>query len=202
MAKTVRTGREQIIEHTPAIDPNAAGANNQRIIRAEEVKTIAKRRLKLATSLKKGYITLYNQCSQEVKDKLKATDNWASIQRDQLLHELINKIERICVGFDNHKQEVFNLVQALKMLFLYSQSNKETAKHYGRKFRALWETVEAFGGSPGIHEGMINALLKDNNRVAKVGSPTTSKNKKRDGVREGGTAHQRSRQDEIWQAKR
>ncbi len=38
------------------------------------------------------------------------------------LHEFIHKIERICVGFDDHKQEVLNLVQALKMLFLYTQN--------------------------------------------------------------------------------
>ena len=144
VAKTVRTGREQIIKLPPAINSNAAGADNQRIIRAEEVKTIAKRRLMLAESLKKGYTTLYNQCSQEVKDKLEAMDDWASIQRDQLLHELINKIERICVEFDDHKQEVFNLMQVLKMLFLYSQSNKETVKQYRQNFRALWEMVEVF----------------------------------------------------------
>ena len=92
---------------------------------------IAKQRLKLVESLKKGYATVYDQCSQEVNDKLEGTDDWESTQRDQSLHELINKIERICVGFDDHKQEVFNLVQALKMLFLYSQSNKETVEQYG-----------------------------------------------------------------------
>ena len=178
VAKMVRMGREQIIKLPPAIDPNAADANNQRIIRAKEVKKIAKRRLKLAESLKKGYPTLYDQCLQEVKDKLEVTDDWASIQRDQPLHELINKIEWICVGFDDHKQEVFNLVQALKTLFLYSQSNKETVEQYKQNFRVLWEMVEAFGGSPGIHEGMIDALLKDNTQVAKVGSPMTSEKKK------------------------
>jgi len=174
VAETVRTRRAQIIELPPAVDPNAADADNQKIIRAEEVKTIAKRRLKLAESLKKGYATVYDQCSQEVKGKLEATDNWESIQRDQSLHDLVNKIERICVGFDDHKQEVFNLVQALKTMFLYSQSDKETVEQYGWNFRALWETVEAFGGSPGIHQGMIEAMLKDPTRVTNVGKPTVA----------------------------
>ena len=105
----------------------------------------------------------------------RATGNWESIQRDQSLHNLVNKIERICVGFDDHKQEVFNLVQALKTLFLYSQSDKETVEHYGRNFRALLEMVEAFRGSPGIHQGMIEAMLKDPTRVANVGKPTVAK---------------------------
>jgi hypothetical protein len=79
-------------------------------------------------SLKKGYATIYDQCLQEVTDKLEATDNWETKQRDQSLHKLITKIERICMSFDDHNQEVFNLVQALKMLFLYSQSDKETVE--------------------------------------------------------------------------
>ena len=63
VAETVKSGREQIIKFPPAIDPNAANAEDQKIIRAEEVETIAKRRLKLAEPLKKGYGTVYNQCS-------------------------------------------------------------------------------------------------------------------------------------------
>ena len=42
VAETVRTGREQIIALPPAIDPNAADAADLNIIRAEEVKTVAK----------------------------------------------------------------------------------------------------------------------------------------------------------------
>jgi hypothetical protein len=47
------------------------------------------------------------------------------------------------------------------MLFLYSQNDKEMVEQYGCNFRALWETVEAFGGSPGVHQGMIDGMLKD-----------------------------------------
>jgi hypothetical protein len=139
----------------------------QRIRKSSEQ---TKRRLKLADSLKKGYATVYDQCSQEVKDKLEGMGDWEITKRDQSLHDLINKIKRICIGFDNHKQEIFNLVQALKTLFLYLQSNKETVEQYGRNFCTFWETVEAFGGSPGIHKGMIDALLKDAAHVSNMGS--------------------------------
>ncbi len=152
VAEPVRSGREQMIALPDAVDPNAPDAANLTIIRAKEVKTIAKRRLKLQDSLKKGYATVYDQCSQEVRDKLKAMDNWERTQRNQSLHELIQKIERICVGFKDHKQEVFNLVQALKMLFLFTQGEKDTVDEYGHNFRSLWDTVEAFSGSPGIHK--------------------------------------------------
>ncbi len=45
-----------------------------------------------------------------------------------MLHDLILQIEKICVGFDDHKQDVYNLMQALKTLFLYTQSEKESIK--------------------------------------------------------------------------
>ena len=126
-------------------------------IRAEEVKLMANRQLKLEESIKKGNPTVYDQCShQEVSDKLKDTYNGERTQKKQSIHELIQKIEQICMGFDNHKQKVFNLVQALKMLFLHTQSKKEMVKDYGRNFRSLWDTVEAFGGSPRIHKGIVD----------------------------------------------
>jgi hypothetical protein len=88
---------------------------------------------------------VYAQCLQEVQDKLELTDNWKRMQKKQSLHELIQKIERVCVGFDSHKQEVFNLVQALKMLFLYTQGEKDTVGEFGHNFRSLWKTVHLGG---------------------------------------------------------
>ena len=73
------------------------------------------------------------------------------VQATQALDKLIKRIEKICIGVDDHKQLVFNLVQSLKTLFLYTQLEKETVAEYGRNFESLWDTVVAFGGLPGIH---------------------------------------------------
>jgi hypothetical protein len=70
------------------------------------------------------------------------------------------------MGFDDHKQEVFNLVQALRVLFLYTESEKEMVEEYGRNLKSLWDTVEAFGGTPGPHRGMMEALARDPKKVA------------------------------------
>ena len=75
-------------------------------------------RITLNQDLKKGFATLYDQCYQEVRDKLESSDGWETVHTDQSLNKLILKIDRICVSFDNHKQEVYNLVQAMKTLFL------------------------------------------------------------------------------------
>ena len=95
--------------------------------------------------------------------QLKATKDWVVLQSEQSLHELVRRIEKICVGFDDHKQSVFNLVQSLKTLLLYSQSENETVEEYTRNFQSLWDTVEAFRGSPGIQDGLVEAELRRRN---------------------------------------
>ncbi len=106
----------------------SAGLGRPEDYQDKEVRAIAKRRSKHADLLKKGYAMVYNQCLQEVKDKLEATEDWERIQREQLLDEPIIKIKRICIGFNDHKQEIFNLVQALKTLSLYTQKGRETVE--------------------------------------------------------------------------
>ena len=125
----------------------------------------AKQKAKLDSALKKGFATVWDQCSQEVRDKLEASNDWERTQREQSLHDLIGKIKGICVGFDDHKQEIFNLVQVLKTLFLYTQTDKETVEEYSRNFKSLWDTVKAFGGSPGLQQGLVKGLLRAPGRV-------------------------------------
>jgi hypothetical protein len=160
VAETIRTGTAQTIALPAAVNANAPDKADLEVIRVEVVKSGVKRRQKLEELLKKGYATVYDQCLQEVRDKLKATRDWEMVQATQSLDELIKRIEKVCVGFDNHKQSVFNLVQSLKTLFSYTQSEKDTVEEYARNFKSLWDTVEAFGGSPGIHQGLVDAELK------------------------------------------
>ncbi len=133
---------------------------------------MVKRPQKLEESLKKRFATVYEQYSREVKEKLKSTKKWEEMRKEQCLHELIQKIEQICAGFDNHKQDVFNLVQAHRSLFLYTQSEKETVEESGRNLKSLWDTVEVFGGSPGPHKGMLEVLVKDKTRFSDSAAPT------------------------------
>ena len=95
------------------------------------------------------------------------------MQNDQYLHQLILKIERICVGFDVHKQEVYNLVQAMNTLFLYTQIDKESLEYYSQNLNSIWDTDEAFGASPGIQRGLVEGwLLAEPGRITNVNNVT------------------------------
>jgi hypothetical protein len=93
VAETVCTSRMQAIKLPDFINLYDSEFKDKKIIIAEEVKIIAKSCLKLKGSIKKGYAMVYDQCSQEVQDKLNLMDNREKTQKDQLLHELIQKVE-------------------------------------------------------------------------------------------------------------
>jgi hypothetical protein len=57
-------------------------------------------------------------------------------------------------------------MQALKTLFLHTQGERESVEEYSRNFKSLWDTVEAFGGLPGMQKGLVKkGLLKLPGRV-------------------------------------
>jgi hypothetical protein len=45
------------------------------------------------------------------------------------------------------------------MLFLYTQTDMETLEEYLQNFKSLWDTVEAFGGLPGVNKGLVKGVL-------------------------------------------
>jgi hypothetical protein len=50
----------------------------------------------------------------------------------------------------------------VKTLYLYTQGEKESVEEYERNFKSLWDTVEAFGGFPGVHKirGSLRGYLR------------------------------------------
>ena len=81
-----------------------------------------------------------------MRDKLEVGDEWDRVQREQSLYDLISKMRGSVLDLTITKQEVFNLVQALKTLFLYTQTEKECVYEYTCNFKSFWDTVEAFSG--------------------------------------------------------
>ena len=67
---------------------------------------IGKLAAKLEEDLKKRFPIVYDQCSEAVKSRLESTEDWDRIEDDQSLHELINAIQKICVGHANTEEEM------------------------------------------------------------------------------------------------
>ncbi len=82
VAERVRMGKAQAIALPLPIDPSAADVDYQKIIQVEASRAIVKRKARLDGALKKGYATIWDQCSQEICDKLEASNDWDHIQRE------------------------------------------------------------------------------------------------------------------------
>ncbi len=63
------------------------------------------------------------------------------------------------------------------MLFLFTQGEKDTIDKYGCNFQSLWDRVEAFGGSPGIHKGLVDGLLRQPGQVSDKDNITDNERK-------------------------
>ena len=103
---TIKSGIQQIIPLPPPLLPVIAPAvqdEDNVMLRSITVKTVRKQCIQLEKDLKRVYAVVFEQCLQDVKDKLATTEGWETVEATQSLHALINKIEKNCVGFDNHR---------------------------------------------------------------------------------------------------
>ena len=92
VAQTIRTVVLQTIDLPPPVPANYPEADDLITVREEVLRAVAKRHITLNQDLKKGFATVYDQCSQEMRDKLESSNGWETVQTDQSLHQLILKI--------------------------------------------------------------------------------------------------------------
>lgn len=93
VGQTIRTGVLQTIELPPPVPAGDPDHADLVIICAEEVRSIAKRHANRGSDSKQGYATVYNKCSQEVKDKLKALDGLGPHRQINLFMSLASKLK-------------------------------------------------------------------------------------------------------------
>ena len=90
----------------------------ERSIYLDDRRTALKHQAKLESKLGQLFDELWDQCSPELKAKLKGEDGFTHVDtaRDPL--QLHNCIKRVCCGFEAHKMKYYALTQAIKSLFL------------------------------------------------------------------------------------
>lgn len=147
------------------VDPNVADPNDpnnvvmiedetEMAIWHEEVKMIAKRRQNLREGLMRTFALLWEQCSPSVQGKLKGEEGWAQVDANKDPVVLVQRMKRVCCGFEAHRQPVHALVQSMKVLTTFIQHG-ESNESYKERFESIWEIVEQFGGNLTDHPQLI-----------------------------------------------
>ena len=90
-----------------------------RSIYLEDRKQAIKDRKKLDNELGQLYDEMWEQCSVELKAKLKGEQGFGTMETARNPLELRNRIKKVCCGFKSHKMKFYVLTQATKKLVMY-----------------------------------------------------------------------------------
>mmetsp|Transcript_1121 Transcript_1121/g.2410 ORF Transcript_1121/g.2410 Transcript_1121/m.2410 type:complete len:630 (-) Transcript_1121:237-2126(-) len=170
VAKEIKTGERQRVDFPPALAANADP--DEAAVRQVLVEGVGKSRLKLKGARPTGFSIVMAQCSQAVKDKIHASENFETIDENSEVHHLITLIQRVCTGFEEHRAQTYGIVEAMFQLHCYVQEYNQSVSKYIKNHKALWEASEAFGASPGFHDGLAMQWLANAHWVADRNAPT------------------------------
>ena len=149
----------------------------ERSIYLEDRKTALRKQDKLADVIMQLYDEIWEQCSLELKAKLKGEEGFEAVgtTRDPL--QLRSRIQRVCCGFEAHRMKYYAVAQAIKKLLLFYQKNGMSNEDYYEQFLALWDIVVQFGGSINNHTTLIDtraaeiAILNNHLNANGAGDP-------------------------------
>jgi len=71
-----------------------------------------------------------------VKSRIKTGDDWDRIDCNQSVQGLIKAIQKIYVGHDDTNQDMCNVVQVCKNMFLFRQDDGTSTEDYVRDFKS------------------------------------------------------------------
>jgi hypothetical protein len=93
---------------------------------------------------------LYNQCSPELKNKLKGMEGYNGKKNNNNIAELMNMICSYCCQFDTLDNEYMSIVGAIKDLFFFWQKPVQANMDYHKDFMVLVKVIKEYGGAGSI----------------------------------------------------
>ncbi len=90
---------------------------------------------------------IYDQCSPELKNKLKGMSGYDTSKKDNDVVALLMMIRSYCCQFDTLIDEYMSIVGAIKNLLYFFQKTMQANADYHKDFMAMVEVIEEFGGA-------------------------------------------------------
>jgi hypothetical protein len=94
-----------------------------------------------------AWALIYDQCSPELKNKLKATDGYSGAKSSNNVAKLLTMIRGYCFQFDVLNDEYIAIVAAIKNLLYFYQKGDQANMDYHKEFMAMMEVIEEYGGA-------------------------------------------------------
>jgi hypothetical protein len=94
-----------------------------------------------------AWALIHDQCSPELKNKLKGTSGYDNAKSSNDIIKLLTMIKGYCCQFDTLNDEYMSIVKSLKNLFYFFQKTEQTNSEFHEDFMALVEVIEEYGGT-------------------------------------------------------
>jgi hypothetical protein len=85
---------------------------------------------------------IYNQCSAELKNKLKGTQGYDTAKSGKDVAKLLTMIHGYCCQFDLLSNKYMAIVAAIKILFYFFQKKEQLNADYHKDFMAMLEVIK------------------------------------------------------------
>jgi hypothetical protein len=93
-----------------------------------------------------AWALIYDQCSGELKNKLKGMQDYDTSKSGNDVAKLLTMIRGYCCQFDLLSDEHMAIVAAIKNLFYFFQKAEQSNADYHKDFMVMLEVIEEYGG--------------------------------------------------------
>ena len=165
----IETGRLPTFIEPIAPQPGASEA--RRAIYTEQIKLFAKREDVLHENLRSTYSLIYGQCTDALRERIKAHEDYPRADRraDALL---LLAIIKACMYRAQHNRNPQHMIhEAVRQFYLYRQDKGMTCEAYRRGFVNLVEVAEMAGASIGRDDNAVRDILRAE-RTFDIGNPS------------------------------
>jgi hypothetical protein len=126
----------------------------------ESYKTANERICQFTGNCERAWALVWGQCSQELKNKVKAAPGYATAWANHDVVALLLIIRGFCCSFEDERQGTWALQQAKKKAFCFIQCDGVSNTDYYDEFIAIVKGVESYGGEWGQEPGLIRLKLE------------------------------------------
>ena len=145
----------------PADPPDNAGRTDIRIWE-KEVDEFVRRKSNLFENLKTIYSLVWGQCTEYMRQKLEATDDYEEMSDGFDSIMLLKTIKDIAYSFQGQNKDLAQaLHEAKRRFYLIVQGRGATTQQYLEQFTNVVDVVEHSGGQVGIEPALESALAEE-----------------------------------------
>jgi hypothetical protein len=109
------------------------------------------------------YALTLGQCSQALRNRMEASDEWNKINSTSDVIKLLELIQKCMMQRETRQYSVHAIVEAKLRACTYKQGRHTSNHDYYERFKDNVTTIERLGGTFGIHESCVQEILTAKN---------------------------------------